>query len=223
MSLHHSPKIVTNGLVLCLDAANKKSYSGSGTIWKDLAGSNNGTLINAPTYSSANGGSIVFDGANDFVQCLESLTVTAATFVTWIRRNGSQGTYDGILFSRGTTNTTGMSFYAFNQLGYTWNDAYDTYHWNSGLTIPDLTWCMVAISVTSTAATAYLCESNRITSATNTVSHSSSLLDDIKIGVDEYENRCFTGNIATAMIYNRALSANEISQNYNALKGRFNL
>ena len=221
MSCAGGPDLVTNGLVICLDAADKQSYSGSGTIWRDLVGSNDGTLTNGPTYSSAGGGSIVFDGANDFVQCLGSLTVTAATFVTWIRRNGSQGTYDGILFSRGTNNTTGMSFYGFNQLGYTWNDSPFTYNWNSGLTIPDLTWCMVAISVTSTAATAYLCESSRITSATNTLSHGSSLLDDIKIGVDEFQNRCFTGNIATAMIYNRALSANEISQNYNALKGRF--
>jgi hypothetical protein len=220
MSCAGGPDLVTNGLVLCLDAADKQSYSGSGTIWRDLAGSNNGTLTNGPTYSSANGGSIIFDGADDFVQCLGSITVTAATFVTWIRRNGNQGTYDGILFSRGI-NTTGMSFYSSNQLGYTWNDAGNTYGWSSGLTIPDLTWCMVAISVTSTAATAYLCESSRITSATNTVSHASSLLDDIKIGIDEYENRCFTGNIATAMIYNRALSANEISQNYKALKGRF--
>ena len=220
MSASGGPDLVTNGLVLCLDAADKQSYSGSGTIWRDLAGSNNGTLTNGPTYNSANGGSIIFDGADDFVQCLGSITVTAATFVTWIRRNGNQGTYDGILFSRGT-NTTGMSFFSSNQLGYTWNDAGNTYGWSSGLTIPDLTWCMVVISVTSTAATAYLCESNRITSATNTVSHASSLLDDIKIGIDEYENRCFTGNIATAMIYNRALSANEILQNYKSLKGRF--
>jgi len=222
MSCAGGPDLVQNGLVLCLDAGNRKSYSGSGTVWKDLASSNNGTLTNGPTYNSANGGSIVFDGTNDFIQCLGSITVTEATFLTWIRRNGNQDTYDGILYSRGT-NTTGMSFYSSNQLGYTWNDAGNTYGWSSGLTIPDLTWCMVAISVTSTAATAYLCESSRITSAINTVNHASSLLDDIKIGIDEYENRCFTGNIATAMIYNRALSANEISQNFNSLKGRFNL
>lgn len=101
MGVGYNPKIVTDGLVMCLDAANRKSYSGTGTIWRDLVGSNNGTLTNGPTYSSAGGGSIVFDGANDFVQCLGSITVTAATFVTWIRRNGSQGTYDGILYSRG--------------------------------------------------------------------------------------------------------------------------
>ena len=80
--------VVTTGLQLYLDAGNASSYSGSGTAWNDLSGnSRNGTLTNGPTYSSADGGSIVFDGADDFVQCSGSLTVTAATFVTWIRRS----------------------------------------------------------------------------------------------------------------------------------------
>jgi hypothetical protein len=75
-------------LQLYLDAGNASSYPGSGTTWTDLSGNGrNGTLTNGPTYSSANGGSIVFDGTDDFVQCTGSLTVTAATFVTWIRRN----------------------------------------------------------------------------------------------------------------------------------------
>jgi hypothetical protein len=51
MSLIHSPRIVTDGLVLCLDAGNPKSYTGSGTTWTDLSGNgNNGTLTNSPTY-----------------------------------------------------------------------------------------------------------------------------------------------------------------------------
>ena len=70
MSLNHSPKIVTDGLVLCLDAASRKSYPGSGTTWFDRSGNgNNGTLTNGPTFSSDNGGSIVFDGTNDYVNC----------------------------------------------------------------------------------------------------------------------------------------------------------
>jgi len=215
--------IVKDGLVLDLDAAKKDSYAGSGTVWNDLSGnSNDGTLINGPTFNSANGGSISFDGTNDYVQCLGSLTVTAATFVTWIRRNGNQGTYDGILFSRGT-NTTGMNFQVSNQLGYHWNDNINTYGWQSGLIIPDLTWCMVAVSVTSTAATAYLCQTSGITTSTNTVSHGSSVLDDIKIALDENVARYFTGNIAIAQLYNKALSATEVAQNYNALKSRFGL
>jgi len=213
--------VVDTSLQLWLDAGQTASYPGSGTTWTDLSGAGrNGTLTNGPTYNSADGGSIVFDGTNDFVQCSGSLTVTAATFVCWIRRNGNQGQYDGILFSRGT-NVTGMNFQVSNQLGYHWNDAGNTYNWQSGLTVPDLTWCMVAVSVTSTAATAYLCQTGGTTTATNTVNHASSVLNDIKIAQDDAGSRFFNGSIATAMIYNRALSADEITTNFNALRGRY--
>ena len=216
-----SPSVVTTGLQLYLDAGNASSYPGSGTTWTDLSGnSRTGTLTNGPTYSGTNGGSIVFDGTNDYVQCTGSLTVTAATFVTWIRRNGNQGQYDGILFSRGT-NTTGMNFQSSNQLGYHWNDAGNTYNWASGLTIPDATWCMIAISVTSTSATAYLCQTSGTTTATNTVNHASSLLNDIKLAVDDAASRYFNGNIAIAQLYNIALSADQVSTNFQADRTRF--
>ena len=223
MGLSHSPKIVTNGLVLALDAANNKSYPRSGTTWTDLSGnSNTGTLTNSPTFSGANGGSIVFDGVDDYVGCIGSLTVTAATFITWIRRNGSQVEYSGILFSRGTS-ITGMNFFGgTNRLGYHWNASTSTYLWDSGLTVPDLTWCMIAVSVTSTSSTAYLCQIG-ITSATNVVSHASTVLDSIRIAADSQSPRFFKGNIAAAQIYNRALTDAEILQNYNATKSRFGL
>jgi hypothetical protein len=213
--------VVTTGLQLYLDAGNASSYPGSGTTWTDLSvNSRNGTLTNGPTYSSADGGSIVFDGSNDYVQCTGSLTVTAATFVAWIKRNGNQSQYDGILFSRGAV-TTGMNFQVSNQLGYHWNDAGNTYNWQSGLTIPDATWCMIAVSVTSTAATAYLCQSGGTTTSTNTVNHSSGNLNDIKLAVDDAAARYFNGNIAIAQLYNIALSAGQVSQNFQADRGRF--
>jgi len=213
--------VVTTGLQLYLDAGNASSYSGSGTAWNDLSGnSRNGTLTNGPTYSATNGGSIVFDGSNDYVQCTGSLTVTAATFVTWIRRNGTQGQFDGIFFSRGTS-VTGINFQSSNLLGYHWNGTTNTYLWNSGLTIPDATWCMIAVSVTSSAATAYLCQASGITTSTNTVSHTSSVLDDIKLARDEVSSRYFNGNIAIAQLYNIALSAEQVSQNFAADRGRF--
>jgi hypothetical protein len=212
--------VVTTGLQLYLDAGNASSYPGSGTTWTDLTvNGRNGTLTNGPTYSATNGGSIVFDGTDDFVQCSGSLTVTAATFVSWIRRNGNQGQYDGILFSRGTS-VTGMNFQVSNQLGYHWNNAGNTYNWQSGLTIPDSTWCMIAVSVTSTSATAYLCQTSGTTTATNTVSHGSSLLDNIKIALDS-SSRYFNGNIAIAQLYNIALSAEQVSQNFAADRSRF--
>ena len=216
-----SASVVTTGLQLYLDAGNASSYPGSGTTWTDLSGnSRTGTLTNGPTYSGTNGGSIVFDGSNDFVQCTGSLTVTAATFVTWIRRNGTQAQFDGILFSRGTS-VTGMNFQVSNQLGYHWNGTGNTFNWQSGLTIPDLTWCMVAVSVTSSAATAYLCQASGITTATNTVSHTSSVIDDIKIAQDEFSTRYFNGNIAIAQLYNIALTADQVSQNFTADRARF--
>ena len=221
--------IVTNGLVLHLDAGDPASYPGSGTTWTDLSGNaRNGTLTpstGGPGFDSANGGSITFDGTNDFVQCSGSLTLTAATFIVWIRRNGNQSAYSGILLSR-LTNVTGMSIgqNANNLLGYNWNDANIAYQWESNLTLPNLAWSMCAISVSSSSATAYLCQSSGITSATNTISHGSTVMDDIEIARDNQSSaRYFTGNIAQALIYDRALTSTEITQNFDALKGRFGL
>ena len=215
-------QIVQSGLQLYLDAGNAASYPGSGTAWTDLSGNGrNGTLTGGPTYSSADGGSIVFDGTNDFVQCSGSLTATAATFVIWMRRNGPQDDFDGIIYSR-SANATGLSFFGTtNKISYTWNNAVNTYTWDSGLTVPDLTWCMIAVSVTSTAATAYLCQSGGITSATNTVSHTSTVLDDVKLAQDDQGARFFNGNIAIAQLYNTALSAADISQNFEVDRARF--
>ena len=68
MAFNRGPKIVTQGLVLALDAASNNSYPGSGTTWKDLSGNNNtGTLVNGPTFSSANGGTFILDGSNDYI------------------------------------------------------------------------------------------------------------------------------------------------------------
>jgi hypothetical protein len=114
-----------------------------------------------------------------------------------------------------------MNFQVSNQLGYHWNGTGNTFGWQSGLTIPNLTWCMVAVSVTNTAATAYLCQASGITTATNTVSHTSSVIDDIKIAQDEFSTRYFNGNIAVAQLYNVALTEAQILQNFEADRARF--
>jgi hypothetical protein len=82
---------------------------------------------------------------------------------------------------------------------------------------------MIAVSVTSSSATAYLCQSSGITSATNTVSHTSTTLDDIKIAFDDAAARYFAGNIAIAQLYNIALSAEQVAQNFAADRARFGL
>jgi len=189
----------------------------------DMSGNGyNSTSANI-TYNSSGGGSLLFNGTDNFIQCSGSITVTAATFITWMRRNGSQVSYAGILYSRGT-NITGITFFGTtNKISYAWNSAGETYNWDSGLTIPDLTWCMIAVSVTGTTATAYLCQSSGITSAANPAgyNHTSTILDDIKIGQDDQGSRFFNGIISSAMIYNRALSATEVAQNFAAHRSRY--
>jgi len=227
MGIAYNPRTVTDGLVLCLDAGNTKSYPGSGTTWTDLSGrSNTGTLTNGPTYNSSNGGSIVFDGIDDYVNISGSTIVSQATFSVWLKRNGTQSSYAGILFSRGgsSTNVSGLDFNSTNNtLGYHWNDTSGSYQFNSGLTPPNGVWCMGSVSVTSTTATFYLCQSSGITTATNTLAHASTTLDGLKLGWDGAVSRYMNGNIAQASIYNRALTAAEIQQNFNALRGRFGI
>ena len=220
--------IVRDGLILDLDAGKTDSYSGSGTTWYDLSSSgNNGTLTDGPTYNSANGGSLVFSSASyNYVDIFGSTTVSEATFSVWLKRNGSQGSYAGILFTRGGSSfsVSGLDFNNMNNtLGYHWNDDPGSYDFDSGLTPPDGVWCMCVVTVTSTVAKFYLCQSSGITTATNTLGHSSTTLDGLKLGWDGEYPRYMDGNIAVAQIYNRALSAAEVSQNFNALKGRFGL
>ena len=229
--------IVTDGLVLYVDAGNDISYPGSGGTWSNLVGSNDGVFngmdqSNNPSnnYDSANKGSIVFDGTDDYVNFSETLTLTEATFVAWIKRSGQQDSWAGILFSRGNgAGTLGLNYRSnTNQIGYHWYETWSsatspsTYNWVSGLTPPDDEWCMAVISVSSTAVTAYLCQESGTTSATNSNSHPPATLGGCDIGRDPYTSaRSMSGNCAIGQIYNRALTSTEVLQNYNALKNRF--
>lgn len=89
MAYTHSPKIVTNGLTLTLDAGNTKSYPGSGTAWRDLTINRiTGTLTNGPTFNSANGGSIAFDGTNDYIDGLGAAITSTTQVSVCIWNNG---------------------------------------------------------------------------------------------------------------------------------------
>jgi len=128
------PNISTSGLVLALDAANTKSYPGSGTTWTDMSGNNNnGTLTNGPTFNSANGGSIVFDGSNDFVtlgnQSVLGFTNGIFSVEAWvyIPNSWTAGSQYPNLISKGATagwDTDGWSLFLFRDYPsagqYTW-------------------------------------------------------------------------------------------------------
>jgi hypothetical protein len=109
-----------------------------------------------------------------------------------------------------------------NQVAYVWNNAGNTFTWQSGLVVPENEWCMIAASVNPTSATAYLYQLSGISSATNTVSHSPTTLDAIEIGRDQaVSSRIFDGKISVAQVYDRALTQAEITQNYEITKDRY--
>lgn len=228
MSFNYSPKIVTNGLVLCLDAANNKSYVSGSTTWTDLSpNQNTGTLTNGPTFSSTNGGAIVFDGTNDYVDCGTNLSFTTTGFSICAWVYPTSATSYRTVFNKGNGTTAAGSQYellsSFNGSNKFQFDVFiggartdtaspSTYALNK--------WYYVCGTRSGSLNTLY---ENGV--STNTVTIAGTLnttANTTKIGIAG-STLPFSGNIAIAQIYNRALSASEILQNYNATKIRFGL
>lgn len=226
MSFNYSPKIVNDSsLVLYLDAANNRSYPGSGTNWNDISkGANTATLVNGPTFNTSKGGNIVFDGSDDYCSTTLIKTFTSMTIQVWFYKNGaSVSVYSGLVASRGGAggNITGLLINGGGSecLGYNWNDAVNTYSWNSGLVLQDNAWNFLSLTVTPTLATGFL---NGV-SATNTVNHASTNIANLAIGKDYSTERLVRGSIGLVFIYDKALSTAEVLQNYNTTKIRYGL
>jgi hypothetical protein len=221
MSLAHSPSIITQNLVLCLDAANPKSYPGSGTTWTDLIGGRQGTINNSPVF---NGNHFSFDGVDENVSFPSSVEVSTAGFtmgflmrvpstqigVSWnfmlADRDFGAGDYEIGIFSTNTTSfifkenaSTPSTISTF--LGTGWN--YLVFGMN-----PNLTPFIYVNGVLRTQlATTFV----------------SSILDFNKLFSSTSNTNYFKCDCSYINLYNRALTAAEIQQNYNALKGRFGL
>jgi len=227
MSVKSNIGVVTDGLVFYVDAGNEDSYAGSGTTWSDLVGGNDGTLTNGPTFDSGNGGSIVFDGVDDYVDC-GSFGVggdsSSYTFSAWSKNSnnnnilvkGRDGFGDGWSLRIGTNQdqfmasavkTSPIQGYNFRSGTYVPNAwAYITGVWerNSG---------KISLYVNGSLEGSYTFSGTApFTLRSSTAGWSMARITNSSIG---------QGDIACASIYNRALSASEILQNYNALKNRF--
>ena len=233
MGIRRGPNIVRDGLVLALDAANPTSYPGSGVIWKDQTlNQNDGTLINGPTFSEDGGGSIVFDGTNDYIEFLNfnSDNILGQNFsvVMWIRAFASDSSRKALITNQNDRNTNGWAL-AMNPTGGL-NRLF--MHINSTTVISALAdpfpnpldWHMVAgvWDNTNTLQSLYFDGILYTTSnSSNTITNSNTSLRIAGHLVNN--NRYYRGNIGQTLLYNQALSSSEILQNYNALKGRFGL
>ena len=223
MGLTHSPKIVTNGLVLALDAANNKSYPGSGTTWYDLSGNgNNGTLTNGPTFNSGNGGSIVFDGVDDYVDVSDASTLNSntQTINIWYNATTLPGRSATIICKHNTVNSTnGYNIFAGNAAQIKPSTGSTDIGTGGGVVS---TWYFLTLTFTiNSSATFYI---NAVNNASAAIGNFTMSSNSLRIGrsPDSFWS-VFTGKIASVSVYNRVLSASEISQNYNAIKSRFNI
>ena len=223
---HYGPRTITDGLVLCLDAGNSKSYPGSGTTWTDLSGNGNtGTLTNGPTYSSANGGSIVFDGTNDVVNSTTSIIDRAdgqeITVSCWIKPSRTSGQYSVFCTNR----SDNASIYNWIFYQHTTNGAIafhgDAQNKSSYVPITNV-WINVTNTVTASGvSTLYV---NGVSTYTVTgYTYGNGTPSRLGIGADPGGQEPFQGNISQVSIYNRALSAAEVQQNFIATRSRYSV
>jgi hypothetical protein len=231
MGISYNPRTITDGLVLCLDAANPKSYPGSGTTWTDLSGrGNNGTLTNGPTYSSSNGGSIVFDGINDYVdtKSIQFERTDSFTISAWVNSsnvnnnqivNNEDSSYRGYQFTIIGSNK--LSFLLRNQVSSNFIGVSSV----ESLLPNKWYYLLVSYDGSSNASGVNLYVNGLVISKDIT---GNNLTSTTISGQTTWIGRRrpvtegpFNGNIAQVSIYNRALTATEITQNYNALKSRY--
>lgn len=221
MAFYRGPQVVTDGLILALDAANTKSYPKSGTIWNDLAGNGtNITLVNGPTFSTENGGAIVFDGTDDYgkiptlntnsnftISMFFKYTVSSASRVLslvagWQPLAGNN--YLQIRVYQGAIqliNSNISNIGTFTNSSVLINAVYNLSIIRTGNTYD----CYINGQYRSSLTSSIVFTTTDPGLATNG-------------GSERYQ-----GNIYNFYNYNRALTASEVFQNHNALKSRFNI
>lgn len=225
---HYGPKIVKDGLVLALDAGNTKSYPGSGTTWTDRSGQGNtGTLTNGPTYSSVNGGSIVFDGIDDYVNITSNTNVAGITDYSvsiWVYLNSGSSGIDSRFFWRGNYTVllskdinNQFFFYIRNSnnfaisIGGVGNSSSILGKWNN-----------LALTNSASTMSAYL-NGNLVasTSMVGVFANDSPTL--VNLGFYPAAGSPCSCRISNCLEYIRTLTSSEVKQNFNALRGRYGI
>jgi hypothetical protein len=214
--------IVKDELIFNLDAAKRDSYPGTGNVWNDISGfQTNTTLTNGPTFNTDNGGSIVFDGTDDYALITSTANLSPGTgdftYSSWINPTSFSGTYSGLLVVAAAgglwIGKVGANFVL---------RAYAVADYIQFATMPTLnTWTNITVTRSGTTASLYY---NAVSKATATTSNNF-VQATAYIGNDgATPSANFNGKIATTIFYKgKALTTTEILQNYNATKGRYGL
>ena len=223
----NSLDIVTSGLVLNLDAGNTASYPGIGTTWTDLSGNgNNGTLVNGVGYTGSNGGSLVFDGVDDYVNLASASSLpvgtTDRTIFSCVRTPTSFLEDYLHVIHWGTANTSqsfGLAIFS--------NGGLNTHPWSGapsqGTVVTGTNYCL-AVSYTN-LGTLHKFWINGASQGVGISRAISTGNTEARIGsrISNSEDWGPSGRIYNVMVYNRSLTDVEIQQNFNATRGRFGL
>lgn len=219
MALAHSPKIVTNNLLMALDAANAKSYSGSGTAWNDLSGNGlNGTLLSSPTFSLDGQGCFTFNPNNSqrcTVSSADVLSKTAYTKMLFFKCNDFN--FSNNLISYASEHNLWLANGPRIRGGHA-RVGTDIVISNASIVLNQ--WYCTACVFSSTSGWALYVNGVLDATSTNTVAFAGTG----GINIASYGSaNLFSGSIAFPMVYNRALTTAEIKQNFDALRGRFGI
>ena len=229
MGLSHSPGIVTSGLVFMIDPGNSRSYSGSGITVNGLVSGLGGTLVNGTGFSSADNGSFFFDGTNDYINTnifSSSIGLTSSNFTIslWTKiKDYSQ--YNAFVTRTSGNLPAPLDFFILNDgsyaPGYINVNLGGVAGWTSIMSssVFPLTWTYLTFMLNSTTMSIFY---NGVLNNTGTLTAARvESANSIKIGTREDGVTRMNGNISQVQIYNRALSATEIRQNFNATRKRY--
>jgi hypothetical protein len=226
MSVYSGPEISNDGLVLCLDAANSKSYTGTGTTWTDLSGlSNTGTLTNVPTYNSSNSGFFQFV-TDDFVVIPNNtaLDTQTPTVEVWVKTNNT--TQNGFWFEKGTVNSQYALFQEGSSIQWRMNiEGVTNLSTTTATYMNTSNWYHVVGTYTSGARRLYI-NGSLVNSDTQTgviATNGGGMSIGVYGGFNGSRSYYYNGNLSSCNVYNRALTAAEVQQNFNAHRGRFNI
>jgi hypothetical protein len=232
MGLAYGGAIVRDGLVLALDAADRNSYPGTGTTWYDLSGNGNtGTLTNGPTFDSGNQGSIDFDGSNDYISNFNHSisSIEYCTVTIWLKDSVSTIAHRGPFWISDASSRmlfldirSDLNHFQINTETKTNNRKASS----NQTSLVDGQWHNVVIIRNGSSIAAYI--DGEVISLTQSDGYGSwgIATNDLSIGAFTDNGSIYSywaGSIAQINIYNQALTASEVLQNYNATKSRFGL
>ena len=223
MGFYRGPNIVTDGLVFAVDAASARSYPGSGTTATDLAGTNTITLDNGVGFSSTNGGTFVFDGVDDEINTNLTTQYTDFSCVV-IFKNNNTGAWGRLVDKSYSSGFFISAYFLSGGLGYVGAGIIEPSNpHGQSLQYDTSVYNYFVVTRSGTTHTIYLNGSG--TSASKTGSGSAINTDAMAIGSWTGGNtgQRFTGEIPVVKTYNRALTAAEVDQDFNAYRNRFGI